>query len=259
MYDLHITCFKIEDYSLVVVATWTSIPLLTHPSLPWSALYTVLEYKRYDKHGKRDVCPSRLATSRSNPGSVGLDPPMLTPCKWWWGWGRSLCRSPSPQSWKVGIKAVSMAQSWFHENEIQFIIMHLSLFLLLLPLFLISQLLLRIERAALSSLKDIPGPFWTRFTSLWYLNKVRHGNFEHENIRLHQKYGSIVRIAPNQYSISDHSAIKTVYGPGSQFAKSAWYDGWKHPAQWTVFADRNIKRHCKCSWMIEHVLAVLGS
>lgn len=125
--------------------------------------------------------------------------------------------------------------------------MHFSLFLLIFALFLIVNVLLRLGRATFSSLKDIPGPFWTRFTSLWYFNQIRNGNFEYENIRLHQKYGSIVRLAPNQYSISDVSAIKTVYGTGSQFAKSAWYDGWKHPAQWTVFADRNIKRHCMCS------------
>lgn len=116
--------------------------------------------------------------------------------------------------------------------------------LFLLPVFfLFFHLLLRVGRALFSPLIDIPGPFWTRFTSLWYFSRVRGGQFEHENIKLHQQYGPIVRIAPNQYSISDISAIKTVYGTGSQFAKSAWYDGWKHPQQWTIFADRDIKRH----------------
>ncbi|CEJ60091.1 hypothetical protein PMG11_08677 [Penicillium brasilianum] len=121
--------------------------------------------------------------------------------------------------------------------------MHAYLFLLLPVLFLVLQLLLRLSRALFSPLKAIPGPFWTRFTSLWYFSRVRHGQFEHENIKLHQQYGPIVRIAPNQYSISDISAIKTVYGTGSQFAKAAWYDGWKHPQQWTLFSDRDIKRH----------------
>jgi hypothetical protein len=121
--------------------------------------------------------------------------------------------------------------------------MHAYLFLLLPVLFLVLQLLLRLSGALFSPLKDIPGPFWTRFTSLWYFSRVHHGQFEHENIKLHQQYGPIVRIAPNQYSISDISAIKTVYGTGSQFAKSAWYDGWKHPQLWTLFSDRDIKRH----------------
>ncbi|KAJ6002119.1 hypothetical protein N7499_002016 [Penicillium canescens] len=117
--------------------------------------------------------------------------------------------------------------------------------LILLPLFLLItiQILLRIRKSLTSPLKNIPGPFWARFSNLWYFNRVRHGQFEHDNIKLHKQYGPIVRVAPNHYSISDAAAIKTVYGTGSKFAKSAWYDGWKHPAQWTVFADRDMKRH----------------
>lgn len=117
------------------------------------------------------------------------------------------------------------------------------IYLLILPLLVGTQLFIPVVRALFSPLKDIPGPFWTRFTTLWYFDRVRKAHFEQDNIRLHKQYGSIVRIAPNHYSISDVSAIKTVYGTGSRFAKSAWYDGWKHPAQWTVFADRDIKRH----------------
>ncbi|KAJ6015172.1 hypothetical protein N7540_009763 [Penicillium herquei] len=117
--------------------------------------------------------------------------------------------------------------------------------ILLLPILWVGiQVALKLGHAIFSPLKNIPGPFWTRLTSLWYFNQLYNGKFEHENIRLHQTYGPIVRIAPNQYSISDVSAIKTVYGSGSKFPKSAWYDGWKHPQQWTVFADRDIKRHC---------------
>jgi hypothetical protein len=121
--------------------------------------------------------------------------------------------------------------------------MNAHLLVLVPAFFLALQLLLWLSRALFSPLKHIPGPFWTRFTSLWYFNRVRHGRFEHENIKLHQQYGSVVRIAPNQYSISDISAIKTVYGAGSQFTKSAWYDGWRHPKLWTLFTDRDIKRH----------------
>lgn len=121
--------------------------------------------------------------------------------------------------------------------------MHSQIFVLLPILFVALQLLGRLSRALSSPLKDIPGPFWARFTTLWYFKRVQRGSFEHDNISLHQKYGPVVRVAPNQYSISEPAAIKTVYGTGSRFAKSAWYDAWKHPAQWTVFSDRDIKRH----------------
>ena len=49
------------------------------------------------------------------------------------------------------------------------------------------------------------------------------------------------------YSIEDPRAIKTVYGIGSKFPKSDWYDGWKHPSpdKWTLFPDRDMKRHAE--------------
>ncbi|KAJ5547808.1 hypothetical protein N7513_005042 [Penicillium frequentans] len=121
--------------------------------------------------------------------------------------------------------------------------MHAHLLLVLPFLYLGLQVLLKLSRAISSPLKGIPGPFWTRFTSLWYLDRCRKGRLERDNIDLHQKYGPIVRISPDHYSISDIADIKIVYGPGSKFPKSAWYDGWRHPQQWTVFSDRDIKRH----------------
>ncbi|KAL4981195.1 cytochrome P450 [Aspergillus desertorum] len=59
------------------------------------------------------------------------------------------------------------------------------------------------------------------------------------------KYGPVVRIAPDHYSINDRAALKTIYGSGSRFAKSAWYEGWKHPdpQSWMLFPDTDIKRH----------------
>ncbi|KAE8365754.1 cytochrome P450 [Aspergillus caelatus] len=92
-----------------------------------------------------------------------------------------------------------------------------------------------------SPLRDIPGPFVARFSSLWYLYKSYRGNFHHENIELHRKHGRIVRIAPGTYSISEPD--KAVYGAGSRFPKSDWYQAWKHPDLVTLFADTNIKRH----------------
>lgn len=122
-------------------------------------------------------------------------------------------------------------------------------FLALIPLLILLRLLYRVLS---SPLRSIPGPFWARFTKLWYFNRVRRGHFETDNIDLHQKYGPIVRIAPNQYSVSDLATVKTIYGTGSKFAKSDWYEGWKHssPDRWTLFPDRDIKRHgMNASWL----------
>lgn len=119
----------------------------------------------------------------------------------------------------------------------------------LLPVALVliggSYFLLRLFQSFTSPLRDIPGPFWTRFSKLWYLKHVKQGHFEKENIQLHKQYGPVVRLGPNLYSISDAAAVKTVYGTGSKFPKSDWYESWRQPGpnHWTLFSDTNIRGH----------------
>lgn len=126
-------------------------------------------------------------------------------------------------------------------------------YLLLLPPIL--YLLTHLYRALASPLRTTPGPFWARFTNLWYFDRVRKAHFQHDNIHLHQKYGPVVRVGPGHYSISDPAAVKTVYGTGTKFTKAAWYEGWKHPSpdNWTLFPDRNVRRHgmYSCAWIDE--------
>lgn len=120
-------------------------------------------------------------------------------------------------------------------------------FLVLVPFLYILYHLLHLlyTTFSLRSLSSVPGPWVTRLTKLWYFDRVRRGHFEEDNVRLHRQYGPVVRIAPDHYSISDRAAVKAVYGTGSKFAKSAWYEGWKHPDpdRWTLFPDRDVKRH----------------
>lgn len=96
-----------------------------------------------------------------------------------------------------------------------------------------------------SSLSSIPGPWIARITRLWYLHRVAQGSFHHENFALHRKYGPIVRVGPDLFSINVPD--KNVYGIGSKFRKSDWYEGWKHPSpeRWGLFADQDIKRHAE--------------
>ncbi|KAJ5961635.1 cytochrome P450 pisatin demethylase [Penicillium viridicatum] len=55
---------------------------------------------------------------------------------------------------------------------------------------------------------------------------MKRGDFHQTNIKLHQQHGPIVRVAPNWYSISDPTAAKLIYGHGSKYQKSEWYDAW---------------------------------
>ncbi|KAJ1328188.1 benzoate 4-monooxygenase [Microdochium nivale] len=98
-------------------------------------------------------------------------------------------------------------------------------------------------RAISSPTRLIPGPAVARFTRLWYLDRVRRGGFHHDNIQLHAEHGPIVRVAPGRFSIA--TPDKAVYGIGSRFRKSDWYQGWKHPSpdRWTLFPDQDVARH----------------
>lgn len=68
-------------------------------------------------------------------------------------------------------------------------------------------------------LAHIPGPAIACCTGFWRLLDVRKGSAHLTHIRLHQQYGSLVRIGPNHVSVGDPKAIPTIYGLKSGFTK----------------------------------------
>ncbi|RFU26581.1 hypothetical protein B7463_g9752, partial [Scytalidium lignicola] len=118
--------------------------------------------------------------------------------------------------------------------------------ILLASSLVVSFLTLRtVIKAVTSPLRHVPGPFWARFSRLWYWRAVWKGDFEKTNIALHKKYGPIVRIGPNDYSIDDPKAIKTIYGHGTEFTKGPWYiaSGGVDPHITNLFVERDPQRH----------------
>ncbi|KAI8949914.1 cytochrome P450 [Xylaria longipes] len=107
----------------------------------------------------------------------------------------------------------------------------------------LSYIIQRLSRSVLSPLRSVPGPFLARCSDLWYLWHVKKGHWEVRNIELHRKHGAIVRYGPNRYSVSDPEALGTIYGHGTRFTKSSWYNAWAPPDGWNLFADRSIQRH----------------
>ncbi|RMY35944.1 hypothetical protein D0866_04275 [Hortaea werneckii] len=73
-------------------------------------------------------------------------------------------------------------------------------------------------------IQDVPGPFLAKFTNLWYLYECRLCRRYMTVHKLHEKYGKLVRVQPNQVSIADPTAIPVVYGHGTGFLKSDYYD-----------------------------------
>lgn len=75
----------------------------------------------------------------------------------------------------------------------------------------------------LDPLRSVPGPFLARFTRWWYFFAIYKGDFERTNVELHKKYGPVVRIAPEEYSVDDVEGARVIYGLGKGFVKACIY------------------------------------
>jgi hypothetical protein len=60
-------------------------------------------------------------------------------------------------------------------------------------------------------LANVKGPFLASLTPLWKLHAFNKGNFHETILEVHQKHGSIVRIAPSEVIISDKAAVREIY------------------------------------------------
>ncbi|KIW22183.1 uncharacterized protein PV07_12094 [Cladophialophora immunda] len=77
--------------------------------------------------------------------------------------------------------------------------------------------------------------------------------------RLHQKYGTLVRIAPNECSCSEPEAIKKLYRTQSPLAKTDFYSVWgnqsfsKYPDHFSVTDE---KLHAKRRRIVNHIYSL---
>lgn len=70
-------------------------------------------------------------------------------------------------------------------------------------------------------LHEYPGPFLASLTDWWRFFDVLGRRPEVTHIRLHEKYGDIVRLGPNALSFADPSALKVIYGLNKGFTKAS--------------------------------------
>ncbi|KAL2013538.1 hypothetical protein VTN00DRAFT_1063 [Thermoascus crustaceus] len=75
----------------------------------------------------------------------------------------------------------------------------------------------------LSPYAGIPGPFWASISRFWYLQRIRAGDMHRVTKELHRIHGPIVRIAPNEVSISDPAAMKAIYNVKAGYTKTDFY------------------------------------
>ena len=74
-----------------------------------------------------------------------------------------------------------------------------------------------------NGLHRFPGPLAAKFSQIWLLLNTRHGQHHQTVIKLHEKYGNIVRLGPDYVSLADQADIKVVYGFAKRLNKSRFY------------------------------------
>ncbi|GME29203.1 Cytochrome P450 [Neofusicoccum parvum] len=104
-------------------------------------------------------------------------------------------------------------------------------------------LIQRIYTSFFGPLRGVKGPWLARYTRLWEMFALYQGDFEKQNIALHKRHGKIVRIAPNKYTIDDPDAVRTIYGHGTKFTKTRFYEAFRMPDRSNLFAELDVKEH----------------
>ena len=92
-------------------------------------------------------------------------------------------------------------------------------------------------------LAAIPGPWYSRFTHLVLKYEVIRGRRVFYVHHLHQKYGPLVRIAPQEVAVADVAAFSQIHKIGAGFCKSSWYDTITPNRSPGIFVMRDPHRH----------------
>ncbi|PSR90372.1 cytochrome P450 [Coniella lustricola] len=116
------------------------------------------------------------------------------------------------------------------------------------PLVLVSSLALlmivTLVRRLRSPLSSLPGPRYSVFTSLplkWAEFNADRTLFVHQ---LHQQYGPVVRLAPNEVSFTSAAAVKEIYcSGGSGYDKTEFYNLFTVYGRRTMFSTLNKEPH----------------
>ncbi|KAE8446479.1 hypothetical protein EG329_011942 [Mollisiaceae sp. DMI_Dod_QoI] len=101
-------------------------------------------------------------------------------------------------------------------------------------------------------IKGVPGP------KLYALTKWRlayddwTGTRTRAIHRLHQEYGPVVRIGPNEISFNSLSALKTIYGAGSGFERTSFYRMFDVYGHQNLFTFATVKAHGERKKLLNH-------
>jgi cytochrome P450 len=94
-----------------------------------------------------------------------------------------------------------------------------------------------------SRVSDIPGPWYSRYTDFVLRYHILSGRRIFYVDALHQQYGGVVRIAPNEVAVADTAGVSQIHKIGSGFLKSDFYTRLIPDRNPGIFAMRDPHAH----------------
>ena len=93
-------------------------------------------------------------------------------------------------------------------------------------------------------LNRFSGPLLAKFSQVWLFLDTKGGQHHKTIVKLHEKYGDIVRTGPNILSLADPADLKVVYGFAKRLDKSQFYAPFTpHGVKSNVFSEMDDRVH----------------
>ncbi|KAI9878961.1 MAG: hypothetical protein M1830_010015 [Pleopsidium flavum] len=114
-------------------------------------------------------------------------------------------------------------------------------------IFLLHRLLVVRRQLYLHPLSKFPGPPLAAISNFNYSRSYLGGRQPYDMLKLHEKYGPVVRVAPEELSFSSPESWRDIYGQRSghqTFVKSNFYSGGNFASQaFSIVSERDPAKH----------------
>ncbi|KAG5657686.1 hypothetical protein KAF25_007719 [Fusarium avenaceum] len=93
-------------------------------------------------------------------------------------------------------------------------------------------------------LSHVPGPFLAGFSKVWMVKESFKGEQPYAIQRANEKYGSLVRIGPNELATDDPQLLRRMMSARSSFTRGPWYNALRfEPGKDNLFSMRDDDAH----------------
>ncbi|KAF5722727.1 pisatin demethylase (cytochrome P450) [Fusarium mundagurra] len=95
-------------------------------------------------------------------------------------------------------------------------------------------------------LSHVPGPFWAGFSKAWMVRQSFKGIQPYAMQQANEKYGSLVRIGPNELATDDPKLLRRMMSSRSAYTRGPWYNALRfEPGKDNLFSMRDDDAHAK--------------